>query len=446
MVYKRFRIQCLTRVLVLAATIFLFLFLLLNKALYATTVIVGALAVFQIYSLIRFIEKTNRNLIRFLESIRHGDFSQLFTDEGYGSSFDELNAAFDEVTGEFRRTRAEKEEYYRYLQTVVQHIGIGIIVYKKNGDVELINTASKRLLNVTHLKNVKSLEPFSSLLADTLLSIKSGDKKLVNVESNDELMQFAIYAAEFKLRSHTYTLVSIQNIHSELQEKEMDAWQNLIRVLTHEIMNSVTPIVSLASTAHELVKESNMTDFTEESLGDIENALGTIQKRSQGLLHFVDNYRNLTRIPNPEFSIFPVAELFKRVQQLMGGKIEEKGIEFITSVDPATLEMTADPDLIEQALINLVMNAIHVVGDIKGGWIKMTAFMGEQGRIVIQVADNGPGIPEDVLQKIFIPFFTTKREGSGIGLSLSRQIMRLHHGTITVRSKPDIETIFTLRF
>jgi signal transduction histidine kinase len=445
--YKNFRINCILRVVLLGGTIYVFFYLFLQTTLYATIVIVGSIIVYQIYALINYVEKTNRDLTRFFEAIRHTDFTQSFTGAGLGSSFDHLKAAFAEVIEEFRRARAEKEEHFRYLQTVVQHVGIGLIAFDQNGGVGLLNTAAKRLLRVTHLKNIKTLEAFSKTFVETLRRLKSGEKALVKIDDKNELLQFAIYATEFKLREQMFTLVSLQNIQSELEEKEMEAWQNLIRVLTHEIMNSVTPIASLASTVNELLeKPKSRSDITPEYVSDMRGAVLTIQKRSEGLLHFVDAYRSLTRIPRPNFKIFRVTELFGGIEQLLRASFKEKKININTKVEPESLEVTADPEMIEQVLINLLLNAIQALDGNPNAKIDLISRIDERGRVIIQVADNGPGIIPEVLEKIFIPFFTTKPDGSGIGLSLSRQIMRLHRGTITARSAPNVETVFTLRF
>jgi signal transduction histidine kinase len=358
-----------------------------------------------------------------------------------------LKAAFNEVIEQFRRARSEKEEHFRYLQTVVQHVGIGLIAFGQDGEVSLLNTTAKRLLRIPHLKNIKTLEAFSKPLVETLFKLKSGEKALIKADNKNEMQQLAIYATEFKLREQQFTLVSLQNIQSELEEKEMEAWQNLIRVLTHEIMNSVTPIASLASTVNDLLgAQQSSGEAGSDAIGDMRGAVQTIQKRSEGLLHFVDAYRTLTKIPRPNFKIFPVAELFGRVQQLLRTHATDKAIAFRATVEPESLELTADPELIEQVLINLLLNAIHAVDGKPGGRIELAARIDERGRALIQVIDNGPGIAPEVLEKIFIPFFTTKPEGSGIGLSLSRQIMRLHRGAISARSAPNVETVFTLRF
>ena len=446
MVYKRFRIVLAGRVLLLGGFIFLLYFLILQTSYYAATLIVAALIVYQFTSLIAYVEKTNRDLTRFLDAIKYSDFSQTFAHTGLGSSFTELKAAFNEVIEKFQKTRAAQEEHFRYLQTVVQHVGIGLIAFNSEGEVSLLNNAAKRLLNVSHLKNIKSLAGSSEKLVEALFRLTSGQKALIKLKQHDQLMQLAVYATEFKLQHQRYTLVSLQNIGAELEEQEMEAWQKLIRVLTHEIMNSITPISSLASTANELLKDVVANGEAGDSLDDISNALQTIRNRSEGLSNFVDAYRNLTRIPRPNFQIFPIQGLFERIIMLMRTQAAAGKVDLRSEIRPASLELTADPELVEQVLINLAFNAIQAVAEQPGARVILSARMDERGRVLIQVEDNGPGILPEVLDKIFIPFFTTKKGGSGIGLSLSRQIMRLHRGTISVQSEINTRTVFTLRF
>ncbi len=448
MVFKNFRVQCTFRVLILTATLALLFYLIHQDTFLPIGVILVLVILYEVYSLIHYVEKTNRDLSRFWEAVKHEDFSQTFTGAGLGSSFNELKIAFNDVLTKFQKTRGEKEEHYRYLQTIIQHIGIGLLSYQKNGEVELINTAAKRLLRVTHLKNIKSLQSFSVDLVETLLRLRPGDKTLVKVKDNEDLLHFVIQATEFILREHKYTLVSIQNINSELEEKEMEAWQRLIRVLTHEIMNSITPISSLASTANELLSRNpgDQDRLGHEIIEDLHSAVQTIEKRSQGLLRFVDSYRKLTRIPKPQFQIFTVASLFQRVEQLMNSQLTAQNIRFLTNVEPETLELTADPELIEQVLINLILNSIQALNGQQNPRIEMLAHLDKRGRVTLQVIDNGPGILEEVQDKVFIPFFTTKKYGSGIGLSLAQQIIRLHRGTLAVHSKPNEQTLFSLKF
>jgi nitrogen fixation/metabolism regulation signal transduction histidine kinase len=445
MIFRRLRVLASVHIGLIILLSGLLFYLLFRTRLYAAQAAVGVLIVSEVAALFRTVDRSNRDLARFFEAVKFGDFTQAFGERSPGRSFRRLRTAMSEVMGAFQKARAEKEEQALYLRTIVQHVAIGLLVFQPDGEVDLMNNAAKRLLGVTQLKNVQSLEAVSPGLVHTLLGLKPRERALARIERPDEQLQLALQASEFKLRARTFTLVSIQDIRSELEEKEIDAWQKLIRVLTHEIMNSMTPISSLAATAQDLITRSGPREDP-ESWNDIELAIQTIAKRSQGLLHFVDGYRNLTRIPKPNLKFFPARDLFARVGQLLQAPIAESGARLESSLRPQNLELLADPDLLEQVLINLLLNAADAVRGRENARVELTAYLDERGRPVIQVRDNGIGIPEENLDKVFIPFFSTKEGGSGIGLSLSRQVMQLHNGTISVSSRPGVETVFTLRF
>ncbi len=454
MFYKRFRFQVIFRVLILCLSGYALFHLVTFSKLFVTAFVTLVFIIYQVVSLIRYVEKTNQQLSRFLEAMKYGDFSQNFSARGLGASFEELVSLFNDVMKKTQQVRYEKEEHYQYLQTVFHHVGIGLMTFRGDGEIDLVNKAAKRLLKVARLKNIKSLRELNPPLVDTLFSLKAGEKALVKVDNGE--MELVVHAAEFRLKDHQYTLVSLQDIQGELQEKEMEAWQTLIRVLTHEIMNSMTPLTSMAATVIDLLKSLYNQDaqgldkaVNPDTAADIEIALKTIHKRSLGLTEFVGAYRNLTLIPKPNFKIFPVEELFARVEKLMEQKLRENNIQLQWSVEPQTLELTADPGLIEQVLINLLLNAVDALeanAGQKEPRVELTGGLDEIGRVLIRVTDNGPGIVEEAQKKVFIPFFTTKKKGSGIGLSISRQIMKLHKGMIMVQSIPDERTVFTLKF
>jgi nitrogen fixation/metabolism regulation signal transduction histidine kinase len=449
MVFRRFRIVCAGRVLLLTLTILGAVLLAPGRPGGAAAL--AAAAVLQAYSLIRYVERVNRDLARFFLSIQYADSGQSFKDEGLGRSFRDLRAAMSGVMGTLRRVRSEREEQAQYLETMVQHVGIGLLVFQPDGRVELINNAAKRLLRVPWLKNVEALRSFSPELVETLLRLPPQEKGFVRISGEKETLTLALSATEFRLRGGDYRLVSLQNIQRELEEKEMEAWQKLIRVITHEIMNSVTPISTLASTIGGLAAGAEAGGApagagAEEARTDILEAARTIEKRSLGLLHFVEAFRSLTLLPKPEIRPVALEDLFARVGRLMTAHISGKAVAFSSTIDPAHLILQADPELVEQVLINLLLNALQAVEGRSGAAVSLRAFLDERGRILVQVADNGPGIPPENLEKVFVPFFSTKAGGSGIGLSLSRQIMRLHGGSLHVHSEPDVQTVFTLSF
>ncbi len=425
----------------------------LESKFFLTPVFIGLLLLLQLFSLFKYVDRTNRDLAGFLESIRFSEFTRSFRVEGMGSSFNELNEAFNNVINDFQEIRSEKEEHYQYLQSIVQNTDVSIVAFQKDGRVEMINKAAKRLFQVATLKNIKSLTNISNDLVNTLLSLSPGTTSLVKVQEEDDILQLAISASEFKIKNKLIILATIKNIQEVLEEQELEAWQKLIRVLTHEIMNSITPISSLTSTLemmlNDLARENDSSKiyrFPRQSVQEFQKALQTINKRSTGLMHFVDTYRNLTRIPKPNFKVSLIKSIFNNIEGLMNEELKNLDIELGTSVYPANLEVNADEKLIEQVLINLVKNSIYALEKTESPKITLKGFMNKRGRITIQHIDNGAGILQEVLDKIFIPFFTTKQTGSGIGLSLSRQILRLHGGTISAHSIPDKETTFTLTF
>jgi two-component system nitrogen regulation sensor histidine kinase NtrY len=446
---KRFYINCIVRVLLLGGTICLLAYLLFRTEFIAVAVFVGLAAVGQVIAMIRNVTAANREMARFLHAVRYSDFSQSFSNNLKGAGFEELHASLSEVIKEFQRAKLEKEEHFRFLQTIIDHVGIGLIAFNSQGEVELVNNAAKKLLKIARLRNIHDLAPLYPKLAAKLLKLIPGATDLVKLKQDDNLLQLSIYATGFVMREQNLMLVAMQDIHGALEEEEMKSWQNLIRVLTHEIINSITPIASLASTAHGLLKDERECELPQslnETIDDVRHAVNTIEKRSKGLLTFIENYRKLTRIPKPDFKIVPVKDLFERVEHLMKDQLEAHAIKFSIQIDPLSLELTADPALIEQVLINLCKNAVEALNGVDNPKIKLKAGTDGLGNPVIKVIDNGRGIPEEVTERVFIPFFTTKPQGSGIGLSLSRQIIRLHKGSIGVTSTPNEKTEFKVRF
>ncbi len=435
----------------LTASIFLFVYT-LESQFFLTPVFIGLIIIFELVSMFRYIDRTNRDLASFLESIRFSEFTRSFEIEGMGSSFDELSKAFNDVIKDFQTIRSEKEEHFQYLHSIVQNTDISIIAFQKNGSVDLINNAAKKLFQVSSLKNIQTLESLSSDLVNTLLNLKPGVITLLKVQDQDDILQLAISSSEVKIGNKLIVLATIKNIQAVLDEQETEAWQKLIRVLTHEIMNSITPIASITNTLELMLKDLKKEDrystyhISPPSVDEFKEALHTISKRSTGLLHFVNTYRNLTRIPKPNFKVVKVKDIFDHIRSLMTEELDAKGIKFESPVYPSNLELFADEKLIEQVLINLMKNSIHAVDNVPDPIITMKAYKNKRERVTIHVIDNGNGILQDVLDKIFIPFFTTKPKGSGIGLSLSREILRLHGGSIYAHSTPEKETTFTLTF
>jgi len=438
-----------TRVLILVGSVFLLCVLLTSdsKSWFLILILVGAV-LFQVRELIRAVEKSNENITNFLDSIRFDDLSSSFKTDSQDPTIQRLHLELNDAIQKLRVSRKEKDSEHQFFKNIVQHVGIGILTFKRDGSIQTMNTAAKRLLKVTRADTVEDLREVDDSLVDTILKLKTGGRELIRLKTGDETLQLSIFAIELTLRDEEVKLISMSNIQSELDEKEMEAWQNLVRVLTHEIMNSVTPISSLAGIVEEELgrKIQYEQDIKNEELGDMHLSLQTISRRSAGLIRFVKEFRNLTHIPKPKLAEIPVKPLLEEMAMLHKKELADHSVAINCSVEPENLFILADKTMIEQVLINLIKNAIQAFDDQPDKHIDLVARSNEKGRAVISVKDNGSGIDNEALEKIFIPFFSTKKTGSGIGLSLSKQIMLQHEGRITVKSKLGEGTEFVLRF
>jgi len=445
------RSPLVTRVGILVATIVVFAFLLTgnDRSIVLILATLGAI-VFQVAKLMQVVEASNTNIASFLDSIRFDDLSQRFKTESNDPTVQKLHIELNEALAKLRMVRKEKDSEYQFFKNIVQHAAIGLLTFKKDGSIQIINSAAKRLLRITQADRLDDLKAVSEQLVETFLKLKTGGRELVRIKFGDESLQLSVYVIELKLRDEEVKLVSMSNIQSELEEKEMEAWQNLVRVLTHEIMNSVTPISSLAGIVEEDLKhrvdsQSEMP-LKKEELADMYLSLQTISKRSAGLIRFVKEFRNLTHIPKPRLVDVPLKELLDEMALLHKKELADHAINITVEVMPPELVIHADKTMIEQVLINLIKNAIQSFDEQPEKIIELKGFTSEKGNPVISVKDNGAGIDVEALDKIFIPFFSTKKKGSGIGLSLSKQIMRQHEGNITVKSTLGEGTEFLLRF
>jgi nitrogen fixation/metabolism regulation signal transduction histidine kinase len=428
----RFSINICLRVLLLTVTLAVAIWLFLQN-MQPLSFLVSPLILLQIYGLYYYLNRVNRKLTLFLESIRYEDFSIRFSaDNKLGKSFSMLNQQFNEVLEAFRQTRAEKEANLKYIDTIVQHISIGVLSFDADGKIELINPAAFRLLGIYRLRNLQELKTVHPGLAELLLELPSGTKTLYATRQEQQL---SIHAATVRLQGRLIKLISIQNIHSELQKKELEAWQNLTKILRHEIMNSVTPIVSLISTMQEIVDLDIAPGApNQEGISDLREALQTVESRSKGIMNFVNAYRDYTTLPQPQFTTVNVKTLVNSVASLFQADMKQADIRFLLEIDADNTEIHADTSQLQMVLINLVKNAMDALEHTPHGTISMKLYLNNAQQVCIEITDNGPGIDEDAMNKIFIPFFTTKKKGSGIGLSLSQQIIQMHGGQLKVIS------------
>ena len=383
-----------------------------------------------------------------MDNITQDKYSQVYPVKFDGTETDDLHIEFNAILAKLKEDQAEKEANYQYFRSVFKHLSIGLITFGENGEIQIMNTSAKRILNVDELKNVDQIESLNKELFLAIKSLRTGGSELIKIAHPDGIMQLSVYVIELLMRGEKFKLVSLQNIQSELEEKEMEAWQNLVKILTHEIMNSIAPISSLAGTLKgELENQLEKNEGLNPSdLEDYLMGITTIEKRSEGLISFVSDFRSLAHIPPPKFSSIRISNLFEQLETLLHHQIQAGEIHLIKEIDPEELILFGDQTQIEQVMINLTQNAIQAVEDSDEKIIRLRAFIDEAGKIIIEVCDTGKGIEEEALGKIFIPFFTTKKKGSGIGLSLSKQIMRRHKGNIQVRSTIGEGTVFKLIF
>jgi len=449
--FKRFTIQVILRILLLFAVLACTTYVIFQTDWYITGILCGLAILALLSETIRYVTKTNRDLTVFIQSVRHHDFTASFSSGRRGPSFDGLKNSFNDIIREFRMLEAEKESHYHYLQTVIEHIGVALICVDESEEVTLMNKAAQNLLAKPYMKRLGALEWVDPEMLEVVRRLKSGEKELVKVVINEKMHQIAIRATEFVLMERSYKLLSLQDIRRELDGREVEAWQKLIRVLTHEIMNSITPLSTLSGVLQEfLIDESGVLlepeEIEKESVEDLHVGLSTIESRTRGLLKFVTAYRSILKIPKPNFREVVVQDLTTRIVVLLQSQLKHRHIDLQLQLPDIPLTIKADPDLIEQVLINLIKNGMEALAGRENGTIKISAHRPKAGKILIEIRDNGPGIEEDHVNNIFVPFFTTKTEGSGIGLSLSRQIMRLHKGAITMRTALGEGTVFVLEF
>lgn len=429
---NRFSINIGLRVLLLAITLTAAIWLYMHS-MQPLAFLLSPLILLQLYGIYYYLNRINRKLTLFLESIRYEDFSIRFSaDNKLGKSFSMLNHQFNEVLEAFRQTRAEKEANLKYIDTIVQHISIGVLSFDTEGKIELINPAAFRLMGIYRLRNLHELKTVHPGLTELLMELPSGNKTLYATRQEQQL---SIHAATVRLQGRLIKLISIQNIHSELQKKELEAWQNLTKILRHEIMNSVTPIVSLIGTMQEIVDLDIAPGAQhQEGISDLREALQTVESRSKGIMNFVNAYRDYTTLPQPQFTSVNVKTLVTSVSSLFQADMKQAGIRFIVEIDAENMEIHADVSQLQMVLINLVKNAMDALEQTPDATIQLKLYLNNIQQISIEVTDNGPGIDAEAMNKIFIPFFTTKKKGSGIGLSLSQQIIQMHGGQLKVMS------------
>jgi len=446
MIYKTPGKSIALRVLLLFITLSAASWLLMSSR-YVYLCLVIPVIIYQVIEFYNFQRKAQGELAQFVESVHYRDFSRYFDVKHAPVELQPLRQGFNEINSTFKVISKEKETQYQYLQKILELVNTGILSYDENdGSVVWMNESLKRMLQLPYLKTIHTLQKRDPSLYREIIALKPGDNKIGVAHLERTTFRVLLSGTAFQTDGKMYKLVAFQNVVDALDETESKAWQKLLSVMTHEIMNSIAPISSLADTLKNRVQKSVSTkEYSNGTLEDLELGIETIKRRSEGLLKFAETFRSLNKITAPNLKKVLIRDLFENLQQLMQPTLDQKNIEMEIILQDTELELEIDPNLIEQVLINLVVNSIEAVKDKEDGRIILSAFR-SSNKTIIKVSDNGIGMPEDVMEKIFIPFFTTRKNGSGIGLSLCKQIMMLHSGNIYAQSKKGVGTSFILQF
>ena len=448
--FKLFLFAVVVRLVLVMTALSTFVFLIVYPGYHAASLLLGGITIGLIFNLYSSVAKTNSELVRFLDAARYADFGQRFHLGHLGAGFEELGETFTAILDRFREERTEREADLRHLKALIEHVPVPLLSIHDEGTVTIWNNAARRLFANIAVARVSDLKQFSGDFQKAIETTKPGGRTLAPFQIDGVERQLTVAVTQVVVAGKLEKLVSLQDIQSELDVAQISAWQDLVRVLTHEIMNSITPVASLARTAVDVVDDARSKlvrgeDVTAE-LEDASGAVETVVRRSDGLMRFVSSYRRLTRLPSPQKSRFVIFDLFQNVERLVRDELEAGQISLVLRIEPDGLEMTADRGMIEQILINLIQNAVQALATqgVTNPELHLLARLNRRGHVVIVVADNGPGVPNDVAPKVFVPFYTTKREGSGVGLALTRQVMISHGGHVRLSSRTDEDAIQSL--
>lgn len=428
----QFRLLTVVQVALLVISILLLAWSIMATSYFAVPLVIGMMVLLQVLALLRHVESHVDTLENFFAAVNYEDFTRRFVEDDVDA---ELKEAFNRVLARFQDARAQREVTASYLETVVRHVPVPFIAAKPDGALTLVNNPARRLIGLPGLNHLNQLAGLDPALPGQMRAIDPGRQQLLQSRLRGIPAELRVSVSEIRMESGVERLYSIENLSGELTARESSAWRNLIRVLTHEIMNTLTPVTSLAQTTTALLDGPHAKK-------DIREAVETIARRSEGLMNFVLRYRELLSVPKPVLSMVSVERSLRSIETLMAGGLDDVRVSI--DVTPVSLEVCADSALLDQVLVNLVVNALDAMKEISDPHLEMSGKL-SFGRVAISVKDNGPGIDSAALDQIFVPFFTTKRSGSGIGLSLSRQIITAHGGEIAVESGSG-GTIMTLVF
>ena len=427
---RSFLLGLVWRVLLLLLTSFGFVYSLGVPGLGAARVLAGLICIGAIVGIWRYVQRTNLELARFVDAVRFGDLSQSFSHRGQGSGFGEFGDALEQGIRRLREERHRLSDSNRFYEAVLDDAPTALLTIDDEGRVELANKAARRMLVRHKGVRIDDFREYGNSFAKALKEVSVDSPKLVPLTLDTVPQAAMVSAATVHRLGGLVRVVAVQPIQSELNAVELAAQSDIVRVLTHEIMNSMTPVTSLAHTAADLMAEADTGD---PAVADARAAVETLARRADGVMGFVESYRQISRTPEVRRRLFEVLPWARELESLFRATDAGRSVGFHLEVSPETLTIEVDPDLMCQVLLNLLKNgaeaaAAHAREPVL--WMRFARTRG--GRTQIEVGDNGPGIPESLQQDIFLPFFTTKAKGTGVGLSLARQVVLAHRGAISL--------------
>ncbi len=445
--YKGYIFKLLLRIVVLITLVLALIYTIrLNKVTYI--LLISIVILYFIVDIYSYIKKRFSAIDDFFEAVKYRDFSRWFPEDRGPKDIRFLYKGFNEVNRTIKEINRQNEAQYVYLQKILEMVDIGIIAYNlEDGEVLWINNSFKEIIDFPSFKNIRFVEKRKPELYNLIFETYNREPNSISIALQNEKIKVLISDTVFQINDDAFKLIVLQNIDNTLNKNESEAWKKLLSVMTHEIMNSIAPITSLADTLQRNIELSiEVPKENPLELEDLNSGIKTIKNRSQGLLKFAKTYRSLSKVTNLNLQKVKVVDLFQNIELLMAPSIQSKNIAIEFSMTSKKLMLDIDLHLIEQVLINLILNAKDACLKSESPLIKVYASQGKDHNTVIKVYDNGSGIPKEIMENIFVPFFTNKSTGSGIGLSLCKQIMLLHKGRIVVNSKEGEGTVFSLIF
>lgn len=445
MIYKRYSFLIILQVILIALTSAAFVWTLSQEYLLVTRITLCIIWIIEIIYLIWYLHKNERQTVKFLQSFKYQDGSLSFGRRKSKSSYSKLYSEFEEIIRSFEKVKVEKEKEHLFFDHIIQHAATGLLATDDAGKVLLHNKSFLSIFKIQQIGKIQSLDKIRNGLSNLLLKMKPDKQEVIKIGLPNNILQLSVRASVIRSEGQLIRIYSFQDIKTEIEHGEIEAWQKLIRILNHEIMNSVSPINLLTTSLIDLWQNQGSAETSTDIIQQSIKGLEVIRKRSRGLTQFVESYRDATRIPEPRFQQFRIFNIFEQIKTLLGEELESHNIKLSYATNPNDLTLFADEKLVEQVIINLVKNSAQALVGRSDPSIELSSKK-ETDATLIYIKDNGIGIPDKINDQIFTPFFTTREGGSGIGLSLSRQIMRMHEGSIDVQSEEGVGTVVVLRF